>query len=500
MVLAWRGFCFDPQRWTHAEVLVGLLAAHVVAWTIYGTFGLNGGVHEDMLEAWVWGKEAQLGYFKHPPVFAWLAGAWFQVMPRADWAFYVLAALNSAAGLWAIWLLAGLFLEGRQRLAAVLVAMLTPLYGVLALKFNANSVLLAIWPLATYFFISSLRERRAADSIGLGVMCGIAMLSKYYSTLLLAAFFVVAVHHANRRRYWRSFAPYLAFGVFLLTIAPHVYWLVQANGVTLDYAGTKFGYDFRQTLSWVAVTSLAPVAFFVLPLVLLFGVRPERWQNGVANLQRWSQEPRHASIGLLALAPYLLTLLWGLIGVKVSISYTIPIFFLVPILIVLAVPETVTPRTMRRLAIAVCVVMAGVVSVAPLLGYLRFRTETRAAVEPRAEVAREATTLWRMHFNRPLRLVAGSTAFASAIPFYSQDQPSQFINFAARAAPWVTAERLAREGLLIVCEDWDAHCRTELDHRVTNRTIRIERKLARKAYGRDAAPVALTLLLVPPAD
>ena len=496
----WRGRNIDLRRWTHGEVLAALLVAHVATWTIYGTFGLSGGVHEDMLEAWVWGKEAQLGYFKHPPVFAWMAGAWFQVMPRADWAFYLLAALNSAAGLWAIWLLAGLFVAGRQRLAAVLVAMLTPLYGVLALKFNANSVLLASWPLATFFFIRSLRGRRASDSIGLGLMGGIAMLSKYYSALLLVTFLIVAVQHPDRRRYWRSFAPYLAVAAFLLTIAPHAIWLVQANGVTFEYAGSKFGFEVRQTLGWVAMTALAPVAFFALPLALLLGVNRLRWQASLAMLRRWSAQSRHASIGLLAFAPFLLTLLWGLVGVKVSLSYTIPIFFLVPILIVLTLPEAVTPRVMRRLATASSFAMLAVVLIAPLLGYARFRADTRAAVEPRAEVAINLTSLWRAKFSRPLRLVAGSTAYASAIPFYSQDAPSQLINFTARAAPWVTAERLARDGLLIVCEDWDAFCRAELERRVSGRTITIERTFARTAYGRAASPVSLTILMVPPAE
>ena len=44
-------------------------------------------------------------------------------------------------------------------------AALTPLYGFLALKFNANAVLLPLWPWATFAFKRSLEHRRIRDGI-----------------------------------------------------------------------------------------------------------------------------------------------------------------------------------------------------------------------------------------------------------------------------------------------------------------------------------------------
>ena len=479
-------------------MLAVVLAAHVVTWTLYGTFGLRGGVHEDMLEAWVWGKEPQFGYFKHPPVFAWLAGAWFYVFPIADWSFYLLAALNSALSLWALWLLAGLFVGPPRRIAVVLIAMLTPLYGMLALKFNANSVLLASWPLAAWFFVRSLRDRRPADSIGLGLACAIAMLSKYFTALLLVGFLVAAIVHPARHAYWRSSAPYLAAVIGLLAIAPHLKWLVDTQGQTLGYASTKFGFEAGQTLRWAAVTALSPVLFFALPGLLLIGRRRQSWRAAVSAVQTWAADPGNTWLGLLAFAPFLLTLLWGLGGAKVSISYTIPIFFMLPILAGLALPGWFNARAIRRLGFVTGIVMGVVALTSPLLGYIRFVTDTRAAIEPRAEVAQALTQVWHERFKRPLRFVAGSTAFASALPFYSSDHPSQFINFTAATAPWATPEKLARDGLLIVCEDWDIKCQEQVAQRTTSRTVRLDRSFARTAFGRTAQPVALMILLVPP--
>ena len=51
-----------------------VLAAHVAAWTAFPFFLYwPGSLPHDMTEAWAWGQELQLGYFKHPPLYAWLS-------------------------------------------------------------------------------------------------------------------------------------------------------------------------------------------------------------------------------------------------------------------------------------------------------------------------------------------------------------------------------------------------------------------------------------------
>jgi len=57
-------------------------------------------IHNDMAEAYVWGRQFEFGYFQHPPFWAWIAGLWFEVFPRADWAFTLLAVLNAGLGLY----------------------------------------------------------------------------------------------------------------------------------------------------------------------------------------------------------------------------------------------------------------------------------------------------------------------------------------------------------------------------------------------------------------
>lgn len=179
-----------------------------------------GPLHTDMTEMWAWGQEFQLSYDKHPPFAAWLAGLWFSFMPRTHWSFYLLAALNGAAGLAGVWALAGLFLNTLGRWTAMLLLVLTPSFTLAALKYNANAPLLSLWPWCAYFFVKSLQTGRGMPSAAAGFLGAAALLTKYYSVVLFATFFFVALLHPDRRRYFFSAAPYIVVAVGLATIAP----------------------------------------------------------------------------------------------------------------------------------------------------------------------------------------------------------------------------------------------------------------------------------------
>jgi hypothetical protein len=55
------------------RLLLLLIAAHVIAMLLFATIArLPSAVWDDMLESWAWGKEFQLGYYKHPPLYSWI--------------------------------------------------------------------------------------------------------------------------------------------------------------------------------------------------------------------------------------------------------------------------------------------------------------------------------------------------------------------------------------------------------------------------------------------
>ena len=53
-----------------------LIVAYALFWATYAWFSSSGGVHIDSLEAYAWGREFRLGYYKHPPFWAWVGSDW----------------------------------------------------------------------------------------------------------------------------------------------------------------------------------------------------------------------------------------------------------------------------------------------------------------------------------------------------------------------------------------------------------------------------------------
>src|SRR5947209_848468 len=106
-----------------------LLLLFVVAWTAFHVIArASVDLNPDLLEMYAWGRHPSAGYYKHPPLGALMAGAWFSVLPTMDWSFDLLAMVNAAIGLFAVDRIARLYLSGDKRLMVPLLLLLMPFY------------------------------------------------------------------------------------------------------------------------------------------------------------------------------------------------------------------------------------------------------------------------------------------------------------------------------------------------------------------------------------
>src|SRR6266403_131308 len=159
-----------------------LLVGFVAVWLAYLAIAYIGGdLHSDVLETWTLGRSLEWGYSKHPPLMGWVARAWTSVFPLTNWSFQLMALVNAAFALWTVDLISRRFVKVDKRVIVLLLLMLLPIYQFHAQRFNANAVLLATWPLATYCFLRSFENREIRWAIAAGAL---AMLGKYYSVFL----------------------------------------------------------------------------------------------------------------------------------------------------------------------------------------------------------------------------------------------------------------------------------------------------------------------------
>jgi 4-amino-4-deoxy-L-arabinose transferase-like glycosyltransferase len=484
--------------------LIQFIAASVLAWTVFLCVArYQGAVWDDMLEAWAWGRQPQLGYYKHPPLYAWVVAAWFKLFPRQDWAFYLLAMTNAGIGYLGVYALARRFVHPALALAAVLLLSFTPWTTYMASNFNANTILLSIWPWTAFAFVRSTEpgsaKQRAIWGAVFGALAAAGLLSKYFSILLLASCFFASLLHPAARAYYRSPAPYMAVLVCALLCAPHVWWSVVNEFPPVRYAMAKTVSPPLRNIYKAVTTGLASLAMCsgaILALAAANHWRSTCWRAGLADLR---PVPANLWIWVLAAGPFMLTVALGLVGsIKIATNFMIPVFFMGSVLIVMGLANTsVTwvPR-LHRLAVAV---LAAAALVAPLIGFASMRANIKGTADVSPVAARLATQLWHQAFNTPVKIASGTEKFSIALPFYSADNPAEFTHFDLGQAPWITPARITREGLLTVCAKADQFCLDQAARYATARTQRVERQVIQSAWGRTSQPVDLIIIMTPPA-
>ncbi len=472
-----------------------LFVAFTVVWTLYFSITeATSSIHNDMAEAYAWGREFRLGYNQHPPFWAWLCGLWFLVFPRVNAAFAGLACLNAAVGLLGSWRLIGRFADGDKRVAATALLVMTPFYTFLSYKYNANSIFLSIWPWTLLFFLRSIDEGRRRDALAFGAMMGVALLSKYFAGVLAVTILLAALRHENRARYFRSLSPYLSVAVAALIVAPHIYWLAMSGAPPMRYLARVSGQGLGQATSFAAGALAGSFAQNLLAVVLI-GIAA-RGQPSGARTQRLEL------LIILVLAPLVLSIAAALaLRTKISSNMLIGVFSLGPLLAIELFGARGLPRLRTWATRGAVVLSLGALLASPAIGFAKaWYGRDPEDREPRRELAEAATKLWREKTGLPLAYVGGSFRYDNAVAFYSQDRPHVFVRFDLFGNRWVTVDEIVRKGLLSVCIKTDDECLTSTQKYSNIQASRSEVTLPHRAWGHRSKPVDFIVTVIPPAS
>ena len=440
------------------------LLGHVAVWTLYAALSqYNVSTFVDMFENWAWGREFQLGYHKHPPLFAWTTGLWFHLFPRVDWAYFLLSATTTAVGMAGVWAAIGTVERGPRRLVAVMALELSPIWGFLAIKFNANTILLAVWPWAIWAFLAAERRPTLGRGVLVGVTLALTMLGKYVSATLILAMLVALMISAERRRLLVSPTMAAAVVVGLVVLAPHLLWLVENDFATIRYADDQTATSLGRFAYYLVNFPLAQ-ALYVLPTLLgvLVAIGASGWtRRPWRGFLAWrTATADRRDLLVLVFGPFLITVAlavatWS----ELSAPWGFPLWSLTGWLFVSAPALAGVEVRASRLMGVVAIFWAVLFVLAPIVDLVSIRAGVRVAVGPARELTAAAGRVWHeVAGDRRLAVVAGGGWWPGAVTFHSPENPSQFIDFDPTHAPWITPERLDRDGALAVCLATDAAC------------------------------------------
>lgn len=435
-----------------------LLAIFVTCWTGFLVIGYQSAdLHPDVIEAWTIGRALDWGNGKHPPLTGWIVHCWSVFFPVTDWSFYLLAMMNAAAALWTIDLITRQFVRHDKRVIALLLLLLLPVYQFQAQKFNANSVLFAVWPIAIYCFARSYETRLPIWAFFAGVVGALAVLGKYYSAFLIFGFVFGAICHPNRQAYFRSSAPWISVIVGVAILSPHFYHLARMDTGPLDYAAAAHGTESR----WRSVLSgfgflVGVAATLTLPLLVWATIIPSKWGMFFGSFRNLN--PRLLLLLLIGIGAIVSPPIAGIfLRTAVTSVWAGPGLFIFVIVSVCGSQFEIERQATRRLAGGILGFTILAVIVAPIYAVYRNSHPSPEGRNYFRLATIELMKRWRQTTSQQLENASGDK-LGMAIGFYSLDHPT-FIAPATQKLNWHRpSEEVLRKGLAAMCFQDEPAC------------------------------------------
>jgi len=488
----------DPRRRGRTIILV--LAAYWVIWTLYAVVAkASQDFHFDMGEMVAWSREITFGTPKHPPLPAWLVGAWFSIFPLATWAYDLFAVGIATVSLGVAFVVSTRYLDGLKSAVGLALLTLVPFFNFHALKFNANSAMMPWWALTTWFFLRSFESRGLGFSALAGVAAAGAMLTKYWSVVLLAALAIGAVSDPRRRLYFTSAAPFVTVVVGAAALSPHVVWLYLHDFGTFGYALESHpGTVIEAFVSGIGYLAGA-LGYAVVP-ILLTGIAAKPAPADFANML-WPGEPQRRLAVIVFILPLILPTVLAVAATEKVVSlWAIGGMTLLPV-VLLSSPRIVIPRiaAIRILAIAICFPVLAVLA-APIVAVVTHFNGTPNFGTQYSLVATAAGKVWRETTDQPLHLIGSYDNVLNGSAFYFPDRPSTFDIVNPAMTPWADEARIARQGIVLYCPVTENRCMDSLNRRaaVAPQGRRVEVDISRTFLGIPGPVTRYVIMAIPP--
>jgi 4-amino-4-deoxy-L-arabinose transferase-like glycosyltransferase len=450
------------------RALAAVLVLHAAVWTALPTL-LYPNLPLDLIEALTYGREWQLGYDKLPPLPWWLVEIVYRIAGH-DFAYYLLAQVAVIAALWLVWLTARPLTGPVGALVAVLIVDGLHYFNYTAAKFNHDVIQLPLWALAGFAFHRALRGGWLGHWLLLGVAIGMALWAKYFVVVLGVPLALFVLLDRDARKSLATPGPYVAAAVALVTMAPHLVWLMQNDFLPFTYAEHR-ALPSRGLIDhiWHPLQFAVSQAFFLIPcaLIALPLFIPRRPADAPAangfdlRIVTWlTFGPIATVLAMAALSGRGTVAMWGY-----------PLWLFAGVWVVLVARRALDEIRLTRVVVTWAVVF-GCLALAFIANYAilpNYDHRYRAVFFPGDELARELSQRYRAVTGKPIVYVIGSMWDGGNVEHYAPDHPRVLIDGKPERAPWIDLADLRSKGALVV---WTAGDLTAVPPEL--RTIAVE--------------------------
>ena len=442
------------------RAFAAFLGLHAAVWTALPTL-LYPNLPLDLIEALIYGREWQLGYDKLPPLPWWLVEIVYRLVGH-DFAYYLLAQAAVLAALAIVWMAARPLAGPLGALVAVLIVDGLHYLNYTAAKFNHDVVQLPFWALAGFAFQRALRGRQITDWLLLGLAVGLSLWAKYFVLVLAIPLALFVLIDRDARKTLATPGPYVAIAAALITMAPHLVWLVQNDFLPFAYAEHR-ALPSRGLIDhvWHPLQFAVSQLFFLIPslLIALPLFYPRTRANEPPVVTSADAFDRRI-VTWLAFGPMATVLaLSGVSGRGTVAMWGYPLWLFLGLWIVLFARRALDDMRFGRVLLSWAIVFTGL-SVAFIADYAvlpQYDHRYRAVFFPGSDLGRELSQRYRAVTGKPIVYVIGSMWDGGNVAHYAPEHPRVLIDGKPERAPWIDLGDLRTRGAVVVWTAGDLH-------------------------------------------
>lgn len=408
----------------------------------------------DSMEAVWWGKFCLLGTNKHPPLSGFPAYGLFLLSGENIKSVYILSQICIAAGFFFIYRLACKILDRQKAVLSVMILEGCIFYGFCSPEYNVNVLSLTLWPAVAYYFYLSVTTDKLQNWCLLAFFSALSMLNKYTGGLQLlgCACFILCL--PERKKFFKSYKPYVAALVFLLMVLPHFYWLEQHNFMVMEYFAARSGSE-KAVATGICDHISSPALF--LTSLAFYSAGSLALFFGFGRSACLIKPDKKDSLFLfwLGVFPILFVAACGLIGGQhIKSMWGYPLMYMLGIILFKCVKFKMDKTVFIKMQKAVYAVMLLYAIAYGSMLYLS--TSPKYNLDNRAFATRY-TDLWHKQTGKPLKYVIGEVWLPSMLVLQSEDKPKPVVWGKLHRNPWVDAGDFNRTGALVLVENMKAY-------------------------------------------
>jgi 4-amino-4-deoxy-L-arabinose transferase-like glycosyltransferase len=455
--------CRVDQTLHSPAALVGILiVAQIVAWTLAPAL-VHSSPPLDVVEGYMWGREWVIATYKHPALPSWALEASRMVTGAVGWPAYVVSQLFVAATFVFVFLLGRDVMGPRRAAAGTLLLTGVAYYAWPTPEFNHNVAELPFWAGLPWALWRAVERRGILWWALAGALAAGGLYAKLTTALLLVTLAGWIVWDQHARRSLAAPGPWTGLAIFVVLVAPLMLWLVAHDFAPLRYAAVRSERMRGDGPHMFVLSLLLNLAGMVAMLWIAGLIGPSRRSGEAAALAEPPIQPidpraLHYLIWV-TVGPLALALASALLsGSNLRSAWGSSMFNLAGLLAVALTTARFNERALRRIAIcagALLIIVPIGYALALAIGPSRAGAPVRVSW-PQAAIAERFAAIWAREIGRPLHIISGDSWIAGLVGVSAKDVPSIFTWGDPARSPWITPERLEREGMLIV---WDARTR-----------------------------------------